>query len=90
MLGKKMNARSDNGTASSRKNYFLEDGTKGKRQGGRRCGCEEEREESCRWDRTDSECKSLATHIPSYMQYSDTVLYLKTLSFSCAVIVLEI
>jgi len=61
MLGKKMNARSDNGTASSRKKYFLEDGTKGKRRGGRRCGCEEEREESCRWDRTDSECKSLST-----------------------------
>ncbi|PUZ40737.1 hypothetical protein GQ55_9G447400 [Panicum hallii var. hallii] len=55
MLGKKMNARSDNGTASSRRKYFLEDGTKGKRRGGRRCGCEEEREESCRWDRTDSE-----------------------------------
>ncbi|RLN40372.1 uncharacterized protein C2845_PM01G17640 [Panicum miliaceum] len=56
MLGKMMNARSDNGTASSRKKYFLEDGAKGKRRGGRRCGCEEEeREESCRWDRTDSE-----------------------------------
>ncbi|CAL4914836.1 unnamed protein product [Urochloa decumbens] len=57
MLGKKMkdNARSGNGTASSRKKYLLEDGTKGKRRGGSRCGCEEEKEESCRWDRTDSE-----------------------------------
>lgn len=59
MIGKKMNARSGNGSASSRK-YFLEDGTKGRRRGGRRCGCQEEEEreaESCRWDRTDSECK---------------------------------
>ncbi|RCV44387.1 hypothetical protein SEVIR_9G375300v4 [Setaria viridis] len=57
ILGKKMNAGSGNGTASSRKKYLLEDGTKEKRRGGRRrCGCEdEEREESCRWDRTDSE-----------------------------------
>lgn len=57
MIGKKMNARSGNGSASSRK-YFLEDGTKGRRRGGRRCGCQEEEEreaESCRWDRTDSE-----------------------------------
>ncbi|XP_066319278.1 protein NEGATIVE GRAVITROPIC RESPONSE OF ROOTS-like [Miscanthus floridulus] len=60
VIGKKMNARSGNGSATSRK-YFLEDGTKGKRRGGRRRGCredeeeEEEREESCRWDRTDSE-----------------------------------
>ena len=69
VIGKKMNARSGNGSATLRK-YFLEDGTKGKRRGGRRCGCqeeeeeEEEREESCRWDRTDSECKFIiaATH----------------------------
>ncbi|XP_066385269.1 protein NEGATIVE GRAVITROPIC RESPONSE OF ROOTS-like [Miscanthus floridulus] len=60
VIGKKMNARSGNGSATLRK-YFLEDGTKGKRRGGRRCGSqeeeeeEEEREESCRWDRTDSE-----------------------------------
>jgi hypothetical protein len=79
MLGKKMNAGSGNGTASSGKKYLLEDGTKGKRRGGggRRCGCEEEeREESCRWDRTDSECKSplLATvfiiHQLNAMYYS--------------------
>ncbi|KAF8728943.1 hypothetical protein HU200_018244 [Digitaria exilis] len=63
MLGKKVNARPSNGTASSRKNYLLEDGAKGKkRRGDGCCGCEEEREESCRWDRTDSECKSLVTH----------------------------
>ncbi|KAJ1296765.1 hypothetical protein BS78_01G327200 [Paspalum vaginatum] len=56
MLGKKINATSGNGAATSRK-YFLEDGSNGKRRGGRRrCCCQgEEREESCRWDRTDSE-----------------------------------
>ncbi|EER92152.1 uncharacterized protein LOC8077060 [Sorghum bicolor] len=58
VIGKKMNASSGNRSSTSRK-YFLEDGTsKGKRRGARRCGCqeeEEEREESCKWDRTDSE-----------------------------------
>ncbi|XP_062213390.1 protein NEGATIVE GRAVITROPIC RESPONSE OF ROOTS-like [Phragmites australis] len=55
VLGKKINARSGNGTAMSKK-YFVEDGPKGKRRGDRRRGCQDgEGEESCRWDRTDSE-----------------------------------
>ncbi|XP_062209299.1 protein NEGATIVE GRAVITROPIC RESPONSE OF ROOTS-like isoform X2 [Phragmites australis] len=55
VLGEKINARPSNGTTASRK-YFLEDPAKGRRQGDRRRGCEEgEKEESCRWDRTDSE-----------------------------------
>ncbi|KAL6593701.1 hypothetical protein ACP70R_048602 [Stipagrostis hirtigluma subsp. patula] len=55
VLGKKINARPSNG-ASAPKKCFLEDRPKGKRQGDDPRGCEEgEGEESCRWDRTDSE-----------------------------------
>ncbi|KAL6878214.1 hypothetical protein ACP4OV_012384 [Aristida adscensionis] len=52
VLSKKINVRPSNGAPSSKK-YFLEDRPKGNRQGD---DCEErEEEESCRWDRTDSE-----------------------------------
>ncbi|TVU46603.1 hypothetical protein EJB05_06148, partial [Eragrostis curvula] len=58
VIGNKINTRPGNGTEASRK--YLEAGPKVKRQGNRRRGCEdEEGEDSCRWDRTDSECKSI-------------------------------
>ncbi|KAK3151865.1 hypothetical protein QOZ80_3AG0251750 [Eleusine coracana subsp. coracana] len=55
VIGKKINASPGKGTPAARK--YLEDGPKGKkRRGDRRRRCEgEDEEESCRWDRTDSE-----------------------------------
>jgi hypothetical protein len=58
VIGKKISDRPSNSTVAVRK--YLDDGPKGKRRGDHHCRCEDkDGEDSCRWDKTDSECKSI-------------------------------
>jgi hypothetical protein len=88
VIGKKISARPSNSTVAVRK--YLEDGPKGKRRGDHHRRCEDkDGEDSCRWDRTDSECKSICNSSLIITQCKNSAPEGKVLLF-LAVIVLEI